>query len=46
MHQHRYAKRTTETYTHWIKGFITFHKKQHPSVLGEYHVEECLNHLA
>ena len=45
MYQRRYAKRTTETYIHWIKDFIIFHKKQHPSVLGESHVEEYLNHL-
>lgn len=45
MYQRRYAKRTTETYIHWIKDFIIFHKKQHPSALGECHVEEYLNHL-
>ena len=27
----RYSKRTIETYLYWIKYFIIFHKKRHPS---------------
>jgi integron integrase len=42
----RYAKRTVETYLHWIKFFIIFHKKQHPKDLCEQHVEQFLTHLA
>lgn len=46
MYTRRYAKRTVETYLHWIKFFILFHKKQHPKHLQEGHVEQFLTHLA
>ena len=46
MYTRRYAKRTVETYLHWIKFFILFHKKQHPKDLQEAHVEQFLTHLA
>ncbi|WP_349256408.1 phage integrase N-terminal SAM-like domain-containing protein [Rheinheimera pacifica] len=46
MYTRRYAKRTVETYLHWIKFFILFHKKQHPKDLLETHVEQFLTHLA
>ena len=36
MRTRRYAKRTIETYLHWIRFYILFHKKQHPSQLGKY----------
>ncbi|MGB0892887.1 MAG: integron integrase [Parashewanella sp.] len=41
-----YAKRTIETYQHWIKGFVHFHNKQHPSKLGTAEVEQFLSYLA
>ena len=31
MYTHRYAKRTIESYLHWIRLYILYHKKQHPS---------------
>jgi len=46
MYVERYSKRTIETYTHWIKIFILFHKKQHPNTLGDTDVEAFLSHLA
>ncbi|MDP5144230.1 phage integrase N-terminal SAM-like domain-containing protein [Rheinheimera baltica] len=46
MYTRRYAKRTVETYLHWIKFFILFHKKQHPKDLQNEHVEQFLTHLA
>lgn len=46
MYTRRYAKRTVETYLHWIKFFILFHKKQHPKDLQDEHVEQFLTHLA
>ena len=46
MYTRRYAKRTVETYLHWIKFFILFHKKRHPKDLQEEHVEQFLTHLA
>ena len=30
MRSKRYAKRTIESYIHWIKAFIYFNNKQHP----------------
>ena len=38
--------RTEEAYIHWIKRFILFHKKRHPSTLGESHISEFLTYLA
>lgn len=46
MYTRRYAKRTVETYLHWIKFFILFHQKQHPKDLQDEHVEQFLTHLA
>ncbi len=46
MRTRRYAKRTIETYLHWIKFFILFHKKQHPSQLSNAEVEQFLTWLA
>ena len=45
MMRRRYAKRTIETYLHWIKGYIVFHNKQHPALLGNTEVEAYLDHL-
>lgn len=42
----RYAKRTIDTYLHWIKFFILFHKKRHPAQLAEPEVEAFLTWLA
>lgn len=41
-----YAWKTEKTYIHWIRRFILFHGKQHPSNLGAPHVEQYLSHLA
>jgi integrase-like protein len=30
-----YSPRTEEAYWHWIKKFILFHNKRHPSEMGE-----------
>lgn len=46
MYKRRYAKRTVETYLHWIRVYILFHKKQHPKDLAEQHVEQFLTYLA
>ncbi len=46
MYKRRYAKRTVETYLHWIRFYILFHKKQHPKDLAEPHVEQFLTYLA
>jgi integrase len=41
----RYAKRTIETYLHWIKAFILFNGKRHPKDLSNEQVERFLSHL-
>ena len=42
----RYSKRTIRTYISWIRSFIVFCDKQHPSSLGMIDVERYLTHLA
>lgn len=46
MYTRHYAKRTIETYLYWIKGFIIFNDKRHPSRLAEAEVEAFLSHLS
>jgi integron integrase len=41
-----YSVRTEQAYVHWIRRFILFHDKQHPSTLGSRHVAAFLTHLA
>lgn len=41
-----YSRRTEETYWHWIKRFIVFHGKRHPSLLGHAEAEAFLSALA
>lgn len=40
-----YSIRTEDAYIHWVKRFILFHNKRHPSVMGEAEVESFLSHL-
>ncbi len=41
-----YSKRTEAAYVDWIRRFILFHDKQHPSQLNGPQVEAFLTHLA
>lgn len=41
-----YSRRTIDSYVYWIKCFIVFNGKQHPSQLGEVEIERFLTHLA
>ncbi|MBE8168179.1 MAG: integron integrase [Shewanella sp.] len=41
-----YAKRTVEAYLYWIKQFIVYSGKEHPSKLDNIHVETFLSYLA
>lgn len=41
----RYAKRTIETYVYWIKGYILFIGKRHPSKCHNDDVEKYLSYL-
>jgi integron integrase len=40
-----YAMRTIDTYLYWIKYFINYNQKIHPSKLSEQHVEAFLSFL-
>lgn len=42
----RYSRRTIESYLHWIKYFILFHGKRHPSELPFEAIEQFLTYLA
>lgn len=39
------SPRTIESYLYWIKYYIHFHDKQHPSELGDREVEQFLTYL-
>lgn len=41
-----YSIRTETAYLYWIKHYILFHNKRHPSELGERHLTQFLSHLA
>ncbi|MGJ3248779.1 MAG: integron integrase [Elainellaceae cyanobacterium] len=41
-----YAYRTEETYIHWIKRYILFHRKRRPREMGCFEIEAFLTDLA
>jgi integrase len=41
-----YSIRTEQAYIDWIRRFILFHRKRHPSEMGEREISEFLSHLA
>ena len=41
-----YSLRTEEAYCHWVKRFILFHGKRHPSEMGEVEITAFLTELA
>ena len=41
-----YSRRTEEAYVGWIRRYILFHGKKHPTVLGPEAVGQYLSHLA
>ncbi len=46
LHLKHFSIRTEEAYTRWIKRFVIFHGKRHPSELGAQEVRAFLSHLA
>jgi len=44
-HKH-YSYRTEETYVQWIRRYILFHNKRHPSKMGGNEVNAFLSYLA
>ncbi|MFT6791848.1 MAG: integron integrase [Cellvibrionaceae bacterium] len=45
MWRRHYAKRTIQAYLYWIRAFILYHNKRHPSELSDPEVEAFLDHL-
>jgi integron integrase len=43
--RHR-SRRTVEAYVRWVRRYVLFHGKRHPSALGSEAVREFLTHLA
>lgn len=41
-----YSRRTEQTYVAWIRRFILFHGRRHPSEMGEAEINMFLSHLA
>jgi hypothetical protein len=41
-----YSLRTEKVYTGWIKKFILYHNKQHPSNLNTSEIRSFINYLA
>lgn len=41
-----YSKQTEKAYVHWIREFIFFHNKRHPSEMAEMEVGDFLTYLA
>ena len=41
-----YSPKTEESYLHWIRQFLRYHKLRHPRELGAKEVENFLTHLA
>ena len=40
------SRRTEDAYVHFIKGFILFHGKRHPTEMGTEEIQAYLTHLA
>ena len=41
-----YSPRTEEAYVHWIRRYVVFHGKKHPSTLGAADISVFLTWLA
>jgi hypothetical protein len=41
-----YSQRTERAYIGWIRRFILFHGRRHPSQMGEKEISQFLTHLA
>jgi integrase len=40
------SSKTEESYVHWIKRFIFFHNRRHPTEMGEKEIAQFLSNLA
>jgi integron integrase len=46
MRYYHYSKRSEDAYVQWIRRFIFFHNKRHPSEMGKAEIEAFLSDLA
>lgn len=46
LRMHHYSIRTEEAYLQWVKRYILFHNKRHPSEMCEKEISTFLTHLA
>lgn len=46
LRERRYSRRTEEAYVHWIRRYVVFHGRRHPSELGPDDVKRFLSDLA
>jgi integron integrase len=46
LHYRHYSLRTERVYVDWIRRFILFHQKRHPTEMGAVEIEAFLTHLA
>ena len=46
MRARHYRPRTEETYCQWVRRYILFHQKRHPTDMGEPEINAFLTHLA
>lgn len=44
--ERRYSRRTEKAYVHWIRRFVLFHDRRHPSDMGAPELRAFLSHLA
>ncbi len=42
----RYSPRTEQAYCDWVRRFVLYHDRRHPSLMGETEVAAFLTHLA
>ena len=42
----RYSRRTEQAYVDWVRRFVKFHGRRHPSTMGEPEIAAFLTHLA
>lgn len=41
-----YSIRTEKTYVDWVRRFVLFHSRRHPTTMGDAEIREFLTHLA
>jgi hypothetical protein len=45
LHNLHYSHRTEKTYVGWVRQYILYHKKRHPSEMGVAEINDFVTHL-